>query len=174
MRRQHNEAAINNMIKNLTVKSHLAEVIGLLLLPLGAIGFAGLLGMVNAGEGVRTVYKGCIIPVDRLSSIESKLAENRLPTPPTPPAIVTTVWQARGIAGQANLMALNAAIKATHASAQNKVGAEIAHRVENIAQMIEKNHEAIGHVGLNIAQLERLANERQAAMAHHKVRAAGV
>jgi hypothetical protein len=98
LRRQHNETETNTMIKNLTVKSRLAVVIGLLSLLLVAIGFAGLSGMASTNEGLRTVYEDRTIPVGRLGEIE--------------------------------------------------------------------------HVGQNIARLERLAGEMQAAMARFKLQAA--
>lgn len=56
MRRQHNEAAIRTMINNLTVKSRLAVVIGLLSPLLVAIGCAGLSGVAGTNEGLRAVY----------------------------------------------------------------------------------------------------------------------
>jgi len=67
-----------NMFKNLTIKSRLTFVIGLLSLLLVGIGVFGLFGMSKANEGLRTVYEDRTVPMSQLDSILQLLNHNRI------------------------------------------------------------------------------------------------
>jgi methyl-accepting chemotaxis protein len=66
------------MFKNLSIKSRLIFVIGFLSVLLVGIGVLGLFGMSKANEGLRSVFEDRTIPLGQVSSIESRLLQNRL------------------------------------------------------------------------------------------------
>lgn len=67
-----------NMFKNLTIKSRLTFVIGLLSVLLVGIGLFGLYGMSKANDGLRTVYEDRTIPMGQLDKIVRLLNSNRI------------------------------------------------------------------------------------------------
>jgi methyl-accepting chemotaxis protein len=67
-----------NPFKNLTIKSRLINVIGLLSILMVLIGGMGLQGMGKANEGLRTVYEDRTMPMDQISTIKELLLTNRL------------------------------------------------------------------------------------------------
>ena len=66
------------LFKNLSIKSRLAFVIGLLCILMLVIGGMGLLGMSKANEGLRTVYEDRTIPMAQIASIQKLLLTNRM------------------------------------------------------------------------------------------------
>ncbi|MCK9395043.1 MAG: methyl-accepting chemotaxis protein [Methylobacter sp.] len=78
---------------DLTIKSRLVAIIGLLSILLLVIGGIGLLGMSKAKEGLRTVYEDRTLPISQIASIQKLLLTNRLNiiaglNTPTPEAIL--------------------------------------------------------------------------------------
>jgi methyl-accepting chemotaxis protein len=66
------------MFKNLSIKSRLIFVIGLLSALLAGIGFMGLSGMNKANDGLMSVYQERAIPMGQIAEIQRLLARNRL------------------------------------------------------------------------------------------------
>jgi len=67
-----------NPVKNLSIKSRLLTVIGMLSLLMMIIGGMGLLGMNKVNEGLRTVYEDRAIPMNQISSIKDLMLTNQL------------------------------------------------------------------------------------------------
>jgi methyl-accepting chemotaxis protein len=66
------------MFKNLTIKSRLIFIIGLLSVFLLCIGLLGLYGISNSNEGMRTIYEDRTAPLGQVADIEALLLTNRL------------------------------------------------------------------------------------------------
>jgi len=66
------------MFKNLSIKSRLVMIIGLLSLLLIGIGGLGLFGMSKANEGLLSVYQERTVPTGQISDIQKLLLRNRL------------------------------------------------------------------------------------------------
>jgi methyl-accepting chemotaxis protein len=66
------------MFKNLSIKSRLVMIIGLLSLLLIGIGGLGLFGMSKANEGLLSVYQERTVPTGQISDIQKLLLGNRL------------------------------------------------------------------------------------------------
>jgi len=67
-----------NPFKNLTIKSRLINVIGMLSVLMIVIGGMGLHGMGKANEGLRTVYEDRTLPMNQISTIKELLLTNQL------------------------------------------------------------------------------------------------
>ncbi len=66
------------MSKNLSIKSRLTLVIGLLTMLVVGIGASGLLGMSKTKEGLRSVYENRTIPMGQFGAIKSIILDNQL------------------------------------------------------------------------------------------------
>ena len=66
------------MLNNLTIKTRLILIIGLMSVLAISLGLLGLIGMKKANEGLLTVYVDRTIPMGQLAEIKTKLLENRL------------------------------------------------------------------------------------------------
>jgi methyl-accepting chemotaxis protein len=66
------------MFKNLSIKSRLIFVIGLLSVLLAGIGLMGLSGMNKANDGLMSVYQERAVPMGQIAEIQRLLARNRL------------------------------------------------------------------------------------------------
>jgi hypothetical protein len=66
------------MFKNLTIKSRLIFIIGLLSVFLMCIGLLGQYGISNSTEGMRTIYEDRTAPLGQVADIEALLLTNRL------------------------------------------------------------------------------------------------
>jgi len=66
------------MFKNLSIKSRLIFVIGLLSALLAGIGFMGLSGMNKSNDGLMSVYQERAVPMGQIAEIQRLLARNRL------------------------------------------------------------------------------------------------
>ncbi len=67
-----------NMFRNLSIKSRLTFVIGLMSALLIGIGLYGLNGMSNVNGSLKTVYEDRIIPLSQLDHINTLLVRNRV------------------------------------------------------------------------------------------------
>ena len=67
-----------SMFKNLSIKSRLIFVIGLLSVLLAGIGGVGLVGMNKANDGLLAVYQERTIPSGQIAGIQDRLMRNRL------------------------------------------------------------------------------------------------
>ncbi|HUX89145.1 MAG TPA: methyl-accepting chemotaxis protein [Gallionellaceae bacterium] len=66
------------MFKNLTIKSRLIFIIGLLSVFLLCIGLLGLYGISKSNEGLRSVYEDRTVALGQISDIQERLVLNRL------------------------------------------------------------------------------------------------
>jgi len=66
------------MFKNLTIKMQLIALIGFMSMLLIGLGAAGLLGIRESNEGLRTVYENRTIPMSQLGEVRYLIASNRL------------------------------------------------------------------------------------------------
>jgi CHASE3 domain sensor protein len=66
------------MFKNLTIKMQLIALIGFMSVLLIGLGAAGLLGIRESNEGLRTVYENRTVPMSQLGEIRYLIASNRL------------------------------------------------------------------------------------------------
>src|SRR3990167_1182436 len=66
------------MFKNLTIKARLIFVLSFLSILLLGIGLAGLYGMSETDEELRTVYEDRLIPLGQMGEIQALLLQNRL------------------------------------------------------------------------------------------------
>jgi methyl-accepting chemotaxis protein-1 (serine sensor receptor) len=66
------------MFKNLTIKSRLIFIIGLLSAFLLSIGLLGLFGISKSNEGIRSVYEDRTIALGQITDIQERLLRNRL------------------------------------------------------------------------------------------------
>jgi methyl-accepting chemotaxis protein len=67
-----------NIFKDMSIKSRLMVIIGVLSALLVVIGVMGLSGMTKSNEGLRSVFEDRTIPLGQVADIEAKLLENRL------------------------------------------------------------------------------------------------
>ncbi|MEB0136253.1 methyl-accepting chemotaxis protein [Actimicrobium sp. CCC2.4] len=63
---------------NMTLKTRLGAVIGFLILLTIGVGLAGVFGMGQANEGLRTVYEDRTVALEQIASIDRMLLQNRL------------------------------------------------------------------------------------------------
>ncbi len=63
---------------NMTLKTRLGATIGFLVLLAIGVGLAGLFGMSQANEGLRTVYEDRTVALEQIASIDRMLLQNRL------------------------------------------------------------------------------------------------
>ena len=66
------------MFKNLSIKTRLIFVIGMLSVLMVAIGGMGLMGMNKANDGLLAVYQERTVPTGQISGIQDRLMRNRL------------------------------------------------------------------------------------------------
>jgi methyl-accepting chemotaxis protein len=71
-------ATAQRRFAEMTIKSRLVMLIGLLSLLVAGVGFLGLNGMSVTGDGLRAVYEDRTVPAIQIAEIQQRLLQNRL------------------------------------------------------------------------------------------------
>lgn len=141
------------MLNNLTIKSRLILVMGLMSLLAVTLGILGLTGMKKANEGLRTVYEDRTVPMGQLAEIDSNLVTNRL-------AIVNSLVFNDEIQKNVELVKQN--IQEINKSWKEYMATTLTAEERKLAEKFAKDRERFVMDGLNPAMEYLLAGNTEA------------